>query len=492
MRAIIWAAVSTPEQATEEKDSIPSQIADAERLIRERNWTHTETLVVPGESRSRHIEFSKAAQDIQTYARLKELIDAKSFDILIVRARDRLARLDCLCAQIEQMLRDIGAQVYSMSFPTPIVEDIRGDRSSLITAAIERAMGQSELVELRRRHDSGMRSRITKRGLHPSHPPYGYRKISKDEPFTQIPDEVRVLRQIYTLYIKGWGLSRIVAWLNDQGVPPRRSPAWRSVSINRMLKNDYYAGIVRHAQLHGQGQHTPVFTPQEWSALQQERRRRQVTRGKRVSPYSGLVRCKLCNHAMRYSAVRRTLSDETERVYAYYRCSEGDDRIYEKRDGGHRLNVAVPLIRKAILEDAHELHDPAQLERACQDIALQERERLGQDKQELELKAGELSGEISRLLAAHTRWGNMAAAEFDAIMEELIQRKEEVTHALAGVTAALDTLPDPEERAKRLAEYATDVEAILNGDVQEAAAWLSQCIRVIWLGPGHEITIERV
>lgn len=47
-RCVIWAAVSTPEQATDEKESIPAQIEQARKTIQERGWYEVAgPLVVP-------------------------------------------------------------------------------------------------------------------------------------------------------------------------------------------------------------------------------------------------------------------------------------------------------------------------------------------------------------------------------------------------------------------------------------------------------------
>lgn len=76
---------------------------------------------------------------------------------------------------------------------------------------------------------------------------------------------------------------------------------------------------------------------------------------------------------------------------------------------------------------------------------------------------------------------------------DMRRRREEVTQALADVTIALNTLPDPAERARRLASYATDVAGVLDSpDIQRANAWLSHRIKAIWVGPGRDITIERI
>lgn len=69
MRCLIWAAVSSKPQASEEKDSIPSQVKAARELIQRNDGWHEvgEPLVIPGHSRS-YIFLADAAADMPVYS----------------------------------------------------------------------------------------------------------------------------------------------------------------------------------------------------------------------------------------------------------------------------------------------------------------------------------------------------------------------------------------------------------------------------------------
>jgi DNA invertase Pin-like site-specific DNA recombinase len=57
------------------------------------------------------------------------------------------------------------------------------------------------------------------------------------------PDEVRWVREIFTIALRGdVGFSAIAAELNRQGVPYRRGHPWRSFTIKRILTSQKYAG----------------------------------------------------------------------------------------------------------------------------------------------------------------------------------------------------------------------------------------------------------
>jgi len=290
------------------------------------------------------------------------------------------------------------------------------------------------------------------------------------------------------LYVKGLGFGRIAGWLNENSAIPPRAEEWGSSTVRVILSNPFHAGLVRYGKLLEPGQHEPIWTPEEWSDLQVEYRRRSYTRGKAAMPYSGIVRCTTCEGVMTCSTVRKE-----KRVYQYYTCNAGAQRKVEKRAGYHRCRVRVEQVREAVLAEADRLHDPQELERACQDQAIEERVALQEARVELEMALDDLAAEVQRLLDAHTRWGHIQADVFDEAMSKAAVRQKEVESALAVIMARQDEMPDPEERARQLAEYATDVERWLDsGDIEEANAWLARRIRAIWCEGKEVVRVELV
>lgn len=109
LRAIILCAVSTPEQA--KKDSLDTQERDCRDYCKLRDWFVTEVLTVPGQSRNYdNIQDIMAA--VPAYRRLWELIDARAFDVLVLRSFDRLARDIALMPFLIQRTIRAGAIIY--------------------------------------------------------------------------------------------------------------------------------------------------------------------------------------------------------------------------------------------------------------------------------------------------------------------------------------------------------------------------------------------
>jgi len=184
LRCIVWAAVSTPDQAKDEKESIPAQIEQARKTIQERGWYEVaEPLVVPGHSR--YINWlDQAVAEIPQMKELVELAEANKVDLVVVRDWDRLARTDSLRVQISTRLREQGVQVYSLNQPVePSDHPGKVTDTALIVEGMAGILAEIENRLRARRWATGMLGRI-KRGSWPwTVPPYGYTR----EPGSQTP-----------------------------------------------------------------------------------------------------------------------------------------------------------------------------------------------------------------------------------------------------------------------------------------------------------------
>jgi site-specific DNA recombinase len=491
MRAIIWAAVSSRPQL--KGDSLEAQIRDAQAVCERFGWTVIATLSVPGQSRD-FIFFQDAAASIEAYREFETICGNGKADVLVCRGRDRLGRTDALIAQVEAVARQAGMQIYSIAMPSAIVEasDMGQDRGTLYAAAIERASAQAEMMELRRRHQMGMRARI-RNGLPANSVPYGYtRELDTPVP-VQVAQEVAIVRQMAELFLGGWGAARIAVHLTRQGVKPPRAEGWRGQSIRGMLRNRFYAGWVFNGDTVAPGKHAPIFSPQEWAQIQSEHGRRKQTRGRPAYPYSGLVRCHVCGRSMTATTTHLKLRNGHISGFGYYICPESTEPDIKRRAAKHRTAVRVERIRDAVLAKATELSDPDALDRACRDRTYKRREELETEKVGVERAMDALEQRVARLVDAHTHWGSLALEAFDQAMTEVAEHKGALQDALDSVEARLAATPPQEERARYLGEFAEGIGTVLgSSDVEEANAWLAKRIRAVWCEENRAIEVELV
>jgi site-specific DNA recombinase len=125
-----------------------------------------------------------------------------------------------------------------------------------------------------------------------------------------ILDRVEIVRQVITRYLDGGSLRSCAAWLNDQGVPPRKAALWGTSSVRYLLRSPVLFGGLPHKSGFVRGEDgapllvvsDPILTFAQWRALQDrldlggEAARGRVA--KSSNPLRGFVFCGLCDGPM--------------------------------------------------------------------------------------------------------------------------------------------------------------------------------------------------
>ncbi len=74
-------------------------------------------------------------------------------------------------------------------------------------------------------------------------PCYGYR-VNKDGQFEIMPDEASIVREIFSMYIRGLSIVKIKQQLEGRNVPsPTGKPTWSKHTIDTILTNKKYIGV---------------------------------------------------------------------------------------------------------------------------------------------------------------------------------------------------------------------------------------------------------
>ncbi|MFZ3232485.1 MAG: recombinase family protein [Patescibacteria group bacterium] len=134
----------------------------------------------------------------------------------------------------------------------------------LLTMSIFLSLGAEEIAKMRQRVMRRMTSMIDE-GRVPYRAPYGYRNAENGTVVVQESESV-TLRKVFELRKSGLSVPQICDELNASGVPTRGrgrdtdSGVWKETQIDRMLKNDFYVGVVRFAGMVGDGIHDTVIS----------------------------------------------------------------------------------------------------------------------------------------------------------------------------------------------------------------------------------------
>jgi site-specific DNA recombinase len=308
-RAAIVAAVSTPEQAREDRESIPEQLADCREACARHGWNVVREIVIPGHSRE-YWTLDAIVADCPEYAELVRLITDETVNLVVCMRLARLCRTVDLMVQVTTLCTQHRAQVYSVrepQEPTP-PERIRKRRGvagvmNLFAMALSE---EEQQVRVERLHQ-GMVRRIHA-GL-PSHSrlgQYGYDRavLPSDLPPVN-EEEARWVRWMYERRCRGWGYEHIAAALNDRGVASPRGGIWHGTAVRKIVTNPLYKGAVKWGEhVNENGQHTPLVEPDTW-----ERAQAVGVGFAQHSPrtLTGIAKCGMCGWSMSYWQAPSTL-----------------------------------------------------------------------------------------------------------------------------------------------------------------------------------------
>lgn len=326
MKVVIYARVSTQEQATHDKGSIEDQIERCKKAIDEHGW-----------------ELIGAYQDIQkgheieTRKNLLELLkDArdKKFDLVIFRDADRLSRDRANATILREQLKDLLIQTYSIDQPKepvpPEEYDPDLDDSGVIYEGFADIKADLDIKSLRRKIRQGAKNRAL-RG-EPHDVPYGYdKRYTQHQPIVKFDvlinkKQVKVVIRIFDSYgNKDLSLRRIMRDLNTEGIPSPTNVLWSTGTIKKILTNPFYTGYIRHNHRPVKRKTRIVSNPKDWimvksdhipaiideklfQNVQKRLKQRYVLHGRALASNGlliGLAKCGYCGRNLYYKTNNR-------------------------------------------------------------------------------------------------------------------------------------------------------------------------------------------
>lgn len=450
-----------------------------------------EELVVPGESRN-IVLFEEAARRMDAYRRLKELLDAKAFDVFVFLDRSRLGRKASLSMAVVELCREAGVFIYETENPPASLDDLGASHDEMLIGAIKSVGAQREVDKMRERNHMGMIAR-TKRGEIANHPAYGYRiryLFENGRPQRTIeidPVQAEVVRKIMAWYLDGAGDPVVTARLNEAGVPAARGGAWQRGHLFQVLDRVWryagYAEINRESEtgrpyLRAKGNWEPIISEEMAEQVVAERKARSALRRVAKNPYllSGVVYCRVCGRRKMYSVGPR-VSNPTK-LMVNLLCSGAHERRYiVERKCMEALRAAIEFIQDKANRDA-----------------LVEHGRKSQEDHESEIRAKRKAD--ARLRAALTKADDAYVAGLMDI-ERYRHQVERLRGEMATLQEEIRLLEDEVrrmrhegKRGERLVEAANAGLLLLDDrDVAKVNAWLRRHVR-IWVADNEVVEVE--
>ena len=326
--------------------------------------------------------------------------------------------------------------------------------------------------------------------------PYGY-IINPRQEFEVVPTEAEVVREIFRLYIDGWGYKKIANHLTDQGVPtPRMTererkeaagkeykrgvrPEWAIVTVQGIIDNDFYIGTLRQGKytrkkINGKDvkrdeldhiviehHHQAIIDYRTFATAKALRESRSTAhyRGQKKydNTYSGFLECGDCGSPM-FAMSRRDIKD-AYRCGTYHRrglkgCTSHHIRV-DKLDELVKLYVQKVKDNSAAMLDrlnadlAKEQEDVAETQRAAENL-----EATLLDLQE-ELKA--TKRQRIRDVMKHPEQEATLEETYDELESDLVRRMEGVQHQIDLAQDKKNTIIRVNRAAKTALEVFDDI-----------------------------------
>lgn len=300
--------------------AIERQRQDCEAIAQAKGWDVVEVYA------DNSISASKKSVNRPQYERMVEDLLAGKFDAVICYDLDRLTRQP---RQLEDWIEY--AEDRNIALVTANGEaDLSQDNGRLF-ARIKASVARAEVERKGARQQRALRQRAERGGI-----PKGTRLTGYDVSGEIVPDEAKVISQIFDRFSAGETLKGIAKELNESGITTRTGSNWDSSTIHGILRNARYCGrsTYREAVRNAEGKKTFVRVDTgvkgDWqpivsedifdlvqSRLNDPARKTNRAGTERKHLGSGLFRCGVCGGKLRTSSNR-------------YWCPEGSHTLRTK------------------------------------------------------------------------------------------------------------------------------------------------------------------
>ena len=326
--------------------------------------------------------------------------------------------------------------------------------------------------------------------------PYGYILNPRQE-FEIVPAEAEIVREIFRLYIDGWGYKKIANHLTGQGIPtPRMTererkeaagreykrdvrPEWAIVTVQGIIDNDFYIGTLRQGKyarkkINGRDvkrdqldhiviehHHQPIIDYRTFATARALRESRSTAhyRGQKKydNTYSGFLECGDCGSPM-FAMSRRDIKDA-------YRCGEYHKRGLKGCTSHHirvdKLDELLKLYVRKVKDNSAAMLDRlnADLAREQEDVAETEK-----SAENLEAVLADLQEELKttkrqriRDIMKHPDREEVLEETYGELEGDLLRRMEGIQNQITMAMDKRNTIIQVNRAAKTALEVFDDI-----------------------------------
>lgn len=313
-KAAIYIRVSTDRQA-EEGFSLEAQRDSLMDLVEKKGLQLYRVYSDPGVS-------GKSFKRPGVQAMITDM-KAKKFDTILIHKLDRLSRNMGDLYDFVGMVNKLDVRLIIAAQGSEEI-DTRSPmgKAFLMFSGI---WAEIYLDNLREETLKGLVKKAQNGGQHLSRAPLGY-EFDEDFNLVIVEEEAKLIRMVFDLYIKGWGVTKIAKHMNtfSRG---KEGGLWDSKRVRTILKNPRYAGYnhfkpeewTEDKRIMNPGTQTPIITDEEAEKVKnfiERRSKGQMSTRSFDYAYSGILKCGECGS--NYTGNATVKNGKTYRTYRCY------------------------------------------------------------------------------------------------------------------------------------------------------------------------------
>lgn len=443
--------------------------------------------------------FKVSAEKRDAIQQAKEDAENKLFDVLLVFMFDRLGRRDDETPFIVEWFINQGIEMWSVVEGQQKIEQHTDRLINYLRFWQSSGESRKTSERVNEKHRQMVEDGIFRGGGIP----YGYKTVEsgqlnkRKKPLLKMvinEEEAEVVRLIYKLVLEeGYGQLRIARYLNEEGIPTKNGKTWGAPTINNILKNPIYKGVMKYEQ----GENSvysktipelQIIDEDTWERVQKIRENRNPknknrdenvpmsTKGKLL--FIGMARCGECGSRLTstyYANKYRSKTTGEVVVYSYgasYRCS---GKLQGKTICNGQATFSANKVEKIVLKQLEGYLDRLEKVDLTSEINKLRSKNMSRDEQRLK--------EIQKKL--------------DALYEELTALNNEVPKAIMGKSAfspeLLNNLIEEKEKEIRKTneEYDETYEQLKAKQLRESELVVLQKYIPHWKEVFNQASIEK-
>ena len=278
----------------------------------------------------------------------KMIEDCKNgkIDVIIAKSISRFARNTVDTLNNVRLLRELNIDVF---FEKENIHTLKMDSEMFLTLYSAFAQAESESTSMNVK--LGYRAKM-KRGEPVGNPNcFGYIWDRNEKKLIINPEEAKVVKRIFDLYLSGLGSFRIIKKLHEEGIKtPTGKEHWSKSVMQKILTNCKYVGDlcgqlsyienpITHRQVKNRGNmpmyykendHEPIIDRESWNKVQELYKKRSVEymgENKDIKKYSmkytfsNMIECGHCGCSYTRRKFTYRNNDGVEHEHVYWHCS---------------------------------------------------------------------------------------------------------------------------------------------------------------------------